>query len=75
MSEQFNPSKAPCPICGNRQFSWGRTVDSQGGWLYSRENMAGLGGGESLIIRKCFSCKNVQLFTQELAFTQVLEID
>lgn len=66
MNEQIqpnhNPKQNPCHICGSQEFIWGRSVDSQFGWVYFRPDKGIQGDGERLSTRKCNQCKNVQFF-------------
>ena len=59
-----DPDEFPCPICGETDFQWGRSVgESPSQRVYARANEAGWGEGEVLYTRKCLNCSNVQFFT------------
>lgn len=59
---QNNFKQSPCPICGSQEFTWGRSVCDDFGWLYFRPEGGWRGDGEKLSTRKCNQCKNVQFF-------------
>ena len=59
---QNNLKQNPCHICGSQEFTWGRSVCDDFGWLYFRPEGGSWGDGEKLSIRKCNQCKNVQFF-------------
>lgn len=56
-----NPDDYPCPVCGEKDFTWGRVAGAQ---FYTKSNVLGVLDGQALRARVCQNCSNVLTFLE-----------
>lgn len=59
----------PCPICGAKNYSWGKPIAERFSLLLFSGNVLyraneGVIGGKKMRARKCNQCGNIQLFEE-----------
>lgn len=70
MDEQtLNPRERACPICGKKDFEWGRMIistNSPHGAVYFRpDRTTGEDSDIPVYARHCVTCDNIQVFVIE----------